>query len=106
MSSVTCHSCKIIQSFKNLVGIVVLVILNDCFPNCVTNKPEKIIQPNELVTSNLFVAASKPNDSMCEGNLVVFRLSGMIKLVSKHRAQLIYTRNTKGGDEETAAEKS
>lgn len=32
-------------------------------------------------------------------------LSGMIKLVSKHRAQLIYTRNTKGGDEEAAAEK-
>lgn len=27
----------------------------------------------------------------------------MIKLVSKHRAQLIYTRNTKGGDEEAAA---
>uniref|UniRef100_A0A3Q3JKE0 40S ribosomal protein S25 n=1 Tax=Monopterus albus TaxID=43700 RepID=A0A3Q3JKE0_MONAL len=30
----------------------------------------------------------------------------MIKLVSKHRAQLIYTRNTKGGDEEAAAEKA
>uniref|UniRef100_A0A3Q2PP25 40S ribosomal protein S25 n=1 Tax=Fundulus heteroclitus TaxID=8078 RepID=A0A3Q2PP25_FUNHE len=31
---------------------------------------------------------------------------GMIKLVSKHRAHLIYTRNTKGGDEEAAAEKA
>lgn len=29
---------------------------------------------------------------------VVFH-TGMIKLVSKHRAQVIYTRNTKGGDE-------
>ncbi|KAI3354430.1 hypothetical protein L3Q82_018949 [Scortum barcoo] len=34
------------------------------------------------------------------------QLIGMIKLVSKHRAQLIYTRNTKGGDEEAAAEKA
>ena len=36
-------------------------------------------------------------------NMVVCCLPGMIKLVSKHRAQLIYTRNTKGGDEEVAA---
>lgn len=36
----------------------------------------------------------------------LFCLSGLIKLVSKHRAQLIYTRNTKGGDEEAAAEKA
>ena len=36
----------------------------------------------------------------------LFSLPGMIKLVSKHRAQLIYTRNTKGGDEEAAAEKA
>jgi len=36
----------------------------------------------------------------------VFFPLGMIKLVSKHRAQLIYTRNTKGGDEEAAAEKA
>jgi hypothetical protein len=28
---------------------------------------------------------------------------GMIKLVSKHRSQLIYTRNTKGPEEEEAA---
>lgn len=39
-------------------------------------------------------------------NITVFCLAGMIKLVSKHRAQLIYTRNTKGGDEEAAAEKA
>lgn len=35
-----------------------------------------------------------------------FCFPGLIKLVSKHRAQLIYTRNTKGGDEEAAAEKA
>lgn len=38
--------------------------------------------------------------------MILFCLPGMIKLVSKHRAQLIYTRNTKGGDEEAAAEKA
>lgn len=37
---------------------------------------------------------------------VVCSFLGLIKLVSKHRAQLIYTRNTKGGDEEAAAEKA
>lgn len=35
-------------------------------------------------------------------NMFVFQ-AWSIKLVSKHRAQLIYTRNTKGGDEEAAA---
>ena len=29
---------------------------------------------------------------------------GLIKLVSKHRAQVIYTRNTKGGDAPAAGE--
>ncbi|CAD7685025.1 unnamed protein product [Nyctereutes procyonoides] len=29
---------------------------------------------------------------------------GLIKLVSKHRAQVIYTRNTKGGDAPAASE--
>lgn len=46
------------------------------------------------------------SDDMPVENIVLFCLSGMIKLVSKHRAQLIYTRNTKGGDEEGAAEKA
>lgn len=31
-------------------------------------------------------------------------LAGLIKLVSKHRAQVIYTRNTKGGDAPAAGE--
>uniref|UniRef100_A0A2K6TA40 40S ribosomal protein S25 n=1 Tax=Saimiri boliviensis boliviensis TaxID=39432 RepID=A0A2K6TA40_SAIBB len=30
--------------------------------------------------------------------------TGLIKLVSKHRAQVIYTRNTKGGDASAAGE--
>ena len=46
------------------------------------------------------------SDSISVVNISVFCLAGMIKLVSKHRAQLIYTRNTKGGDEEAAAEKA
>lgn len=45
-------------------------------------------------------------ENMLTRNMVLFCLPGMIKLVSKHRAQLIYTRNTKGGDEEAAAEKA
>lgn len=43
---------------------------------------------------------------MCLLRTFLFCFLGMIKLVSKHRAQLIYTRNTKGGDEEAAAEKA
>ncbi|KFQ43826.1 40S ribosomal protein S25, partial [Nestor notabilis] len=33
-----------------------------------------------------------------------WKLLGLIKLVSKHRAQVIYTRNTKGGDAPAAGE--
>ncbi|CAD7687398.1 unnamed protein product [Nyctereutes procyonoides] len=32
------------------------------------------------------------------------KIRGLIKLVSKHRAQVIYTRNTKGGDAPAAGE--
>lgn len=45
------------------------------------------------------------NEKILKENSLVL-CTGMIKLVSKHRAQLIYTRNTKGGDEETPAEKA
>jgi len=39
----------------------------------------------------------KKRVSVCYGSMLL--LSGLIKLVSKHRAQVIYTRNTKGTDE-------
>ena len=39
-----------------------------------------------------------------EVSFFVFFVTGLIKLVSKHHAQLIYTRATKAADEEAGAE--
>ncbi|CAD7678204.1 unnamed protein product [Nyctereutes procyonoides] len=47
-----------------------------------------------------------PNYKLLTPAVVSERLNiqGLTKLVSKHRAQVIYTRNTKGGDAPTAGE--
>uniref|UniRef100_A0A8I5NRH3 40S ribosomal protein S25 n=1 Tax=Papio anubis TaxID=9555 RepID=A0A8I5NRH3_PAPAN len=46
----------------------------------------------------------KIRGSLARAALQELLSKGLIKLVSKHRAQVIYTRNTKGGDAPAAGE--
>ncbi|XP_061245969.1 small ribosomal subunit protein eS25-like [Bos javanicus] len=46
----------------------------------------------------------KIHGSLARAALQELLSKGLIKLVSKHRAQVIYTRNTKGGDAPAAGE--
>merc|ERR1711887_57328 len=60
--------------------------------------------PNyKLITPAVVSERLKIRGSLARNALQELLGKGMIKLVSKHRAQLIYTRNTKGGDEEGEA---
>jgi small subunit ribosomal protein S25e len=46
----------------------------------------------------------KIQGSLARGALQELLSKGLIKLISKHRVQVIYTRNTKGGDAPAAGE--
>ncbi|KAK2112032.1 hypothetical protein P7K49_011779 [Saguinus oedipus] len=62
--------------------------------------------PNyKLITPAVVSERLKIRGSLARAALQELLSKGLIKLVSKHRAQVIYTRNTKGGDA-PAAEKS
>ncbi|XP_045707839.1 40S ribosomal protein S25-like [Phyllostomus hastatus] len=52
----------------------------------------------KFVTPAIVSEQLKIHSSLARGALQELLSKGLIKLVSKHRAQVIYTRNTKGGD--------
>ncbi|XP_041489032.1 40S ribosomal protein S25-like [Microtus oregoni] len=55
--------------------------------------------PNyKLITPAMVSERLKIRGSLARAALQKLLSKGLIKLVSKHRAQVIYTRNTKGGD--------
>lgn len=55
--------------------------------------------PNyKLITPAVVSERLKIRGSLARAALQELLSKGLIKLVSKHRAQVIYTRNTKGGD--------
>ncbi|XP_067559083.1 small ribosomal subunit protein eS25-like [Pseudorca crassidens] len=61
--------------------------------------------PNyKLVTPAVVSERLKICGSLARAALQELLSKGLIKLVSKHRAQVIYTRNTKGGDAPAAGE--
>ena len=62
--------------------------------------------PNKLITSAVVSERLKIRGSLARAALQELLSKGLIKLVSKHRAQVIYTRNTKGGDAPAAGEDS
>ncbi|KAM6432300.1 small ribosomal subunit protein eS25 [Liasis olivaceus] len=61
--------------------------------------------PNyKLITPAVVSERLKIRGSLARAALQELLGKGLIKLVSKHRAQVIYTRNTKGGDAPAAGE--
>ncbi|NXB78796.1 RS25 protein, partial [Locustella ochotensis] len=61
--------------------------------------------PNyKLITPAVVSERLKIRGSLARAALQELLSKGLIKLVSKHRAQVIYTRNTKGGDAPPAGE--
>ncbi|XP_064142357.1 small ribosomal subunit protein eS25-like [Loxodonta africana] len=57
-----------------------------------------------LITSTVISERLKIRDSLARTALQELLSKGFINLVSKHRAQVIYTRNIKGGDTTAAGE--
>uniref|UniRef100_A0AAQ4S2V5 40S ribosomal protein S25 n=1 Tax=Gasterosteus aculeatus aculeatus TaxID=481459 RepID=A0AAQ4S2V5_GASAC len=78
------------------------------FDKATYEKLYKEVPNYKLITPAVVSERLKIRGSLARNALQELLAKGMIKLVSKHRAQLIYTRNTKGGDEEAekAAEKA
>ncbi|XP_059118436.1 small ribosomal subunit protein eS25-like [Peromyscus eremicus] len=61
--------------------------------------------PNyKLITPAVVSQRRKIRHSLARAALQELLSKGLSKLVSKHRAQVIYTRNTKGGDAPAAGE--
>uniref|UniRef100_A0A8C6DRF4 40S ribosomal protein S25 n=1 Tax=Moschus moschiferus TaxID=68415 RepID=A0A8C6DRF4_MOSMO len=58
----------------------------------------------KLITPAVISERLKIRGSLARAALQELLSKGFIKLVSKHRAQVIYTRNTKGGDAPAAGE--
>uniref|UniRef100_A0AAR2JCE4 40S ribosomal protein S25 n=1 Tax=Pygocentrus nattereri TaxID=42514 RepID=A0AAR2JCE4_PYGNA len=74
------------------------------FDKATYDKLYKEVPNYKLITPAVVSERLKIRGSLARAALLELLGKGMIKLVSKHRAQVIYTRNTKGGDE-IAAEK-
>merc|ERR1712029_954656 len=72
------------------------------FDKATYDKLYKEVPNYKLITPAVVSERLKIRGSLARNALQELLAKGMIKLVSKHRAQLIYTRNTKGGDEEAA----
>ena len=64
----------------------------------------KEVSNYKLITPSMVSERLKIRGSLARAALQELLSKGLIKLVSKHRAQVIYTRNTKGGDAPAAGE--
>ncbi|XP_063060587.1 small ribosomal subunit protein eS25 [Engraulis encrasicolus] len=69
------------------------------FDKATYDKLYKEVPNYKLITPAVVSERLKIRGSLARAALLELLGKGMIKLVSKHRAQVIYTRNTKGGDE-------
>uniref|UniRef100_A0A2I3H1P0 40S ribosomal protein S25 n=1 Tax=Nomascus leucogenys TaxID=61853 RepID=A0A2I3H1P0_NOMLE len=73
-----------------------------CSKDIVQDEPNNLEVPNcKLITPAMVSERLK-----IRGSLQELLSKGLIKLVSKHRVQVIYTRNTKGGDAPAAGEEA
>ncbi|KAK1800737.1 hypothetical protein P4O66_005935 [Electrophorus voltai] len=69
------------------------------FDKATYDKLYKEVPNYKLITPAVVSERLKIRGSLARAALLELLGKGMIKLVSKHRAQVIYTRNTKGTDE-------
>uniref|UniRef100_A0A2K6BE98 40S ribosomal protein S25 n=1 Tax=Macaca nemestrina TaxID=9545 RepID=A0A2K6BE98_MACNE len=70
----------------------------------VRDKLNKLVLFDKATYDKLCKERLKIRGSLARAALQELLSKGLIKLVSKHRAQVIYTRNTKGGDAPAAGE--
>ncbi|KAM9051374.1 small ribosomal subunit protein eS25-like [Megaptera novaeangliae] len=68
------------------------------FDKATYDKPCKEVPNYKLIAPAVVSERLKIRGSLARAALQELLSKGLIKLVSKHRAQVIYTRNTKGGD--------
>nr|XP_034366704.1 40S ribosomal protein S25-like [Arvicanthis niloticus] len=76
------------------------------FDKATYNKLCKKVPNYKLITTAVVSERLKIRGSLARAALQELLSKGLIKLVSKHRAQVIYTSNTKGGDTPAAGEDS
>uniref|UniRef100_A0A0D9SB62 40S ribosomal protein S25 n=1 Tax=Chlorocebus sabaeus TaxID=60711 RepID=A0A0D9SB62_CHLSB len=74
------------------------------FDKATYNKLCKEVPNYKLITPAVVSERLKIRGSLARAALQELLSKGLIKLVSKHRAQVIYTRNTKGRDAPAAGE--
>uniref|UniRef100_A0A8C4Q512 40S ribosomal protein S25 n=1 Tax=Eptatretus burgeri TaxID=7764 RepID=A0A8C4Q512_EPTBU len=68
------------------------------FDKATYDKLYKEVPNYKLITPAVVSERLKIRGSLARNALQELQSKGLIKLVSKHRAQIIYTRNTKGGE--------
>ncbi|ELR61685.1 hypothetical protein M91_12565, partial [Bos mutus] len=86
--------CKVWDKLNNLV----------LFDKATYDKLCEEVPNYKLITPAVVSERLKIHGSQARAALQELLSKGLIKLVSKHRAQVIYTRNTKGGDAPAAGE--
>ncbi|XP_040591724.1 40S ribosomal protein S25-like [Mesocricetus auratus] len=74
------------------------------FDKATYDKLCKEVSNYKLITPAVVSERLKIRGSLARAALQELLSKGLIKQVSKHRAQVIYTRNTKGGDAPAAGE--
>ena len=74
------------------------------FDKATYDKLRKEVPNYKLITPAVVSQRRKIRGSLARAALQELLSKGLIKLVSKHRTQVVYTRNTKGGDAPAAGE--
>uniref|UniRef100_F6ZKQ8 40S ribosomal protein S25 n=1 Tax=Equus caballus TaxID=9796 RepID=F6ZKQ8_HORSE len=74
------------------------------FDKATYDKPCNEVPRYKLISPAVVSERMKIRGSLARATLQELLSKGRLKLVSKHRAQVIYTRNTKGGDAPAAGE--
>nr|XP_044606253.1 40S ribosomal protein S25-like [Equus asinus] len=74
------------------------------FDKATYDKPCNEVPRYKLISPAVVSERMKIRGSLAGATLQELLSKGRLKLVSKHRAQVIYTRNTKGGDAPAAGE--
>merc|ERR1711970_1285887 len=73
------------------------------FDKATYDKLYKDVPSYKLITPSVVSERLKVRGSLARFALIELEEKGLIKLIAKHSAQVIYTRNTKAGEEEEAA---
>ncbi|XP_071842004.1 small ribosomal subunit protein eS25-like isoform X2 [Apostichopus japonicus] len=68
------------------------------FDKATYDKLYKEVPSYKLITPSVVSERLKVRGSLARAALIELEQKGLIKLITKHHAQVIYTRNPKGGD--------